>query len=74
MGFKIAVDQMPITFTHMTVRDIRFFTSRTRAGSDAKTLDSDKSAPYLVLNTDHPKKPRGSWSNVHSCSRQRPLC
>lgn len=45
---------MPITFTEMTVRDIRFPTSRTNAGSDAKTPDPDYSAAYLVLHTDHP--------------------
>lgn len=45
---------MPITITKMTVRDIRFPTSRTRAGSDAKTPDPDYSAAYLVLHTDSP--------------------
>jgi L-fuconate dehydratase len=43
---------MPITITNMTVRDIRFPTSRTSAGSDAKTPDPDYSAAYLVLHTD----------------------
>ena len=45
---------MVITITNMTVRDIRFPTSRTNAGSDAKTPDPDYSAAYLVLHTDHP--------------------
>ncbi len=45
---------MPINITDMTVRDIRFPTSRTRAGSDAKTPDPDYSAAYLVLHTDEP--------------------
>lgn len=45
---------MPITITNMTVRDIRFPTSRTSAGSDAKTPDPDYSAAYLVLHTDDP--------------------
>lgn len=45
---------MPITITNMTVRDIRFPTSRTNAGSDAKTPDPDYSAAYLVLHTDEP--------------------
>lgn len=43
---------MPITITGLTVRDIRFPTSRTNAGSDAKTPDPDYSAAYVVLHTD----------------------
>lgn len=50
---------MPIKIIDLTVRDIRFPTSRTREGSDAKTPDPDYSAAYLVLHTDHPRNLEG---------------
>ena len=37
--------------THLTVRDIRFPTSRHLDGSDAMNPDPDYSAPYVVLET-----------------------
>lgn len=43
----------------MTVRDIRLPTSRTSAGSDAKTPDPDYSAACLVLHTDGPNDLEG---------------
>ena len=43
---------MPIKITDITLRDIRFPTSRSHAGSDAMNLDPDYSAAYLVLHTD----------------------
>ena len=46
---------MPITITGFSVRDIRFPTSRTLAGSDAMNKDPDYSAAYLVLHTDSPE-------------------
>jgi L-fuconate dehydratase len=45
---------MAITITDMQVRDIRFPTSRTLAGSDAMHPAPDYSAAYVVLLTDHP--------------------
>src|SRR6266446_1789002 len=36
------------------VRDIRFPTSRSLAGSDAMNKDPDYSAAYVILETDHP--------------------
>ncbi len=38
--------------TRLTVRDIRFPTSRDRSGSDAMNPDPDYSAAYVVLETD----------------------
>ncbi len=43
---------MNLTITDLTVRDIRFPTSRTLAGSDAMNPDPDYSAAYLTLDTD----------------------
>ncbi len=45
---------MPVTITSLTVRDIRFPTSRTLDGSDAMNPDPDYSAAYVVLHTDSP--------------------
>ena len=50
---------MPITITGFSVRDIRFPTSRTLAGSDAMNKDPDYSAAYLVLHTDSPEGHEG---------------
>ncbi|MBI3830071.1 MAG: L-fuconate dehydratase [Planctomycetes bacterium] len=43
------------TITDLTVRDIRFPTSKTLDGSDAVNVDPDYSAAYVVLKTDGPK-------------------
>ena len=43
---------MPITITDIRVRDIRFPTSASLAGSDAMNPDPDYSASYVVLKTD----------------------
>ena len=40
--------------TAVTVRDIRFPTSRNLDGSDAMNPDPDYSAAYVVLQTDRP--------------------
>jgi L-fuconate dehydratase len=45
---------MPITIRDLTVRDIRFPTSRALDGSDAMNPDPDYSAAYVVLHTDSP--------------------
>ncbi len=45
---------MPTTITGLSVRDIRFPTSRMLDGSDAMNPDPDYSAAYVVLKTDHP--------------------
>lgn len=45
---------MPSTITNLTVRDIRFPTSRSLDGSDAMNPDPDYSAAYVVLHTDSP--------------------
>jgi len=42
----------PTTITDVTVRDIRFPTSRALDGSDAMNPDPDYSAAYVVLHTD----------------------
>ncbi len=42
------------TITGLTVRDIRFPTSRLLDGSDAMNPDPDYSAAYVVLTTDRP--------------------
>ena len=42
----------PTTITHITAHDIRFPTSRTKAGSDAMNASSDYSAAYVILHTD----------------------
>jgi len=46
---------MALTITHLTVRDIRFPTSRQLDGSDAVNLDPDYSCAYVVLHTDDPR-------------------
>lgn len=43
---------MTTTITGLTVRDIRFPTSKTLDGSDAMNPDPDYSAAYVVLHTD----------------------
>ena len=45
---------MPLTITDLTVRDIRFPTSRERDGSDALN-QGDYSATYVSLRTDDPQ-------------------
>jgi L-fuconate dehydratase len=50
---------MPITITDLTVRDIRFPTSRSLDGSDAMNPDPDYSATYVVLRTDSPASLEG---------------
>lgn len=45
---------MTIRITDLTVRDIRFPTSRERHGSDAVNVDPDYSAAVAVLETDAP--------------------
>jgi L-fuconate dehydratase len=45
--------------TSLTVRDIRFPTSRTLDGSDAMNAAPDYSATYVVLHTDAPNKLEG---------------
>jgi len=46
---------MPLTIKSLTVRDIRFPTSRQLDGSDAVNLDPDYSCAYVVLHTDDPR-------------------
>src|SRR5438309_2805233 len=46
---------MAIKITDIVVRDIRFPTSQTLAGSDAMNSAPDYSAAYVVLKTDHPQ-------------------
>lgn len=43
---------MPTTITDLVVRDVRFPTSRSLAGSDAMNADPDYSAAYVILKTD----------------------
>ena len=50
---------MPIKIIDMTVRDIHFPISQTRAGSDVKIPDPDYSAAYMVLHTDHSRNLEG---------------
>ena len=50
---------MPTTITNVSVRDIRFPTSRTLDGSDAVNVDPDYSATYVVLETDDARGLRG---------------
>ena len=45
---------MRITIKEVSVRDIRFPTSRNLDGSDAVNVDPDYSCAYVVLRTDHP--------------------
>src|SRR4051794_23969251 len=44
---------------HISVRDIRFPTSRQHIGSDAMNVDPDYSAAYVVLKTDGPLEGHG---------------
>src|SRR3954452_17668990 len=44
---------MPTTIKELSVRDIRFPTSRDLDGSDAVNVDPDYSCAYVVLRTDH---------------------
>ncbi|HWQ15278.1 MAG TPA: L-fuconate dehydratase [Roseiflexaceae bacterium] len=50
---------MAITITDITVRDVRFPTSRALDGSDAMNPDPDYSATYVVLRTDSPLEGHG---------------
>ncbi len=50
---------MPTTVTRLSVRDIRFPTSRTLDGSDAMNTAPDYSATYVVLHTDAPSALEG---------------
>ena len=50
---------MPTTVTHLSVRDIRFPTSRSLDGSDAMNTAPDYSATYVVLHTDTPSALQG---------------
>ena len=43
---------MTVTITDIIVRDVRFPTSASKAGSDAMNPDPDYSASYVVLKTD----------------------
>ena len=43
---------MPVTITDVTVRDIRFPTSKSLDGSDAMNSDPNYSAAYVILETD----------------------
>jgi L-fuconate dehydratase len=45
---------MDVTVTRVDVRDVRFPTSRTLAGSDAMNEAPDYSAAYVILETDQP--------------------
>ena len=47
---------MTTSITELVVRDIRFPTSRTLAGSDAMNPDPDYSAAYVELRTDGPDR------------------
>ena len=51
---------MATTITGLTVRDIRFPTSRLLDGSDAMNPDPDYSATYVTLETDHPHGLKGN--------------
>src|SRR5918912_1638769 len=50
---------MPIRITDIVVRDIRFLTSASHAGSDAMNPDPDYSAAYVILKTDSLDKVEG---------------
>ncbi|WP_417362144.1 L-fuconate dehydratase [Galbibacter sp.] len=43
-----------MTITDITIKDVRFPTSKTLDGSDAMNTDPDYSAAYVILKTDHP--------------------
>jgi L-fuconate dehydratase len=48
-----------IVITRLSVRDIRFPTSKSLDGSDAMNPDPDYSAAYVVLHTNHPDRLEG---------------
>jgi L-fuconate dehydratase len=48
-----------INITNITVRDVRFPTSRLLDGSDAMNAGSNYSAAYVVLQTDSPDRLEG---------------
>ncbi len=48
-----------VTITDITVRDIRFPTSASQAGSDAMNTDPDYSAAYVIVQTDGALKGHG---------------
>src|SRR5438874_5902322 len=50
---------MSVKITNVSVRDIRFPTSRTLDESDAVNVDPDYSATYITLETDDPGGLRG---------------
>jgi len=50
---------MPTTVRELTVRDVRFPTSRQLDGSDAVNVDPDYSCAYVVLRTDGPHEGHG---------------
>jgi L-fuconate dehydratase len=50
---------MPTTIASLSVRDIRFPTSRQLDGSDAVNVDPDYSCAYVVLRTDGPHEGHG---------------
>src|SRR5215471_15473346 len=50
---------MPVKIKNIIVRDIRFPTSLTLAGSDAVNVDPDYSATYIVLETNGPLRGYG---------------
>lgn len=50
---------MPITLTKISVRDIRFPTSRELDGSDAMNVAPDYSAAYVTIATDYPASLKG---------------
>ena len=64
---------MPITITGLSVRDIRFPTSRSLTGSDAMNKDPDYSAAYLVLHTDSPEGHEGHGL-VFTIGRGNEIC
>jgi L-fuconate dehydratase len=47
------------TITNLSVRDIRFPTSRSLDGSDAMNAAPDYSATYVILHTDAPQHVEG---------------
>src|SRR4051812_34594939 len=50
---------MPTTITDIEIRDLRFPTSASDAGSDAMNIDPDYSAAYVILRTDSARKLEG---------------
>src|SRR5436190_2948569 len=64
---------MPTKITDIIVRDIRFPTSVSHAGSDAMNPDPDYSAAYVVLQTDNPAGIEGH-SLTFTIGRGNELC